>query len=79
MPPHRLNIWRHGRLLGNFDSSTPWASEAVLDIAARLGEADGYRLELLVSKDERRVLESGLNGVRVLFSDPIFLPPTMKE
>jgi hypothetical protein len=51
----------------------------VKDIAARLGEADGYRLELLVADSERRLLESGPDGVRLLSSEPLFIATTLKD
>ncbi|MEK7694813.1 MAG: cytoplasmic protein [Pseudomonadota bacterium] len=79
MKTYRLNIWRHDRLLGHFDSGTPWAAEAVKDVAGRLGAADGYRLELLVATDERRVLESGPGGVRVLGIEPLFVKTSLDE
>lgn len=79
MQTHRLIIHRHERLLGHFDSSVPWSLEAVQDLVARLPETDGYRLELLVSSGERRILESSPSGVRVLSSDPLFSPATLPE
>lgn len=63
---YRLIIRRHDRLLGHFESSTPWSREAVEDIAARLGTDDGYQLELLIADGERRLLESSPDGIRVL-------------
>ena len=63
---YRLIIRRHDRLLGYFESSTPWSREAVEDIAARLGSDDGYHLELLIADGERRLLESSPDGIRVL-------------
>ena len=79
MQIHRLIIHRNERLLGHFDSDVPWSLEAVQDIAARLPEADGYRLELLVASGERRILESSPSGVRVLASDPLLTPATLPE
>ncbi|THF65573.1 cytoplasmic protein [Pseudothauera nasutitermitis] len=72
MTSHRLIIWRHDRLLGHFDSHTPWSREAVEDIAARLGEGDGYRLERQAAEGERRLLESTPGGIRVLGIEPLF-------
>lgn len=66
MRTYRLIIRRHDRLLGHFESSTPWSLEAVEDIAARLGADDGYKLELLIADGERRLLESSPDGMRVL-------------
>ncbi len=66
MRTYRLIIRRYDRLLGHFESSTPWSREAVEDIAARLGTGDGYQLELLIADGERRLLESSPDGIRVL-------------
>lgn len=79
MQIHRLIIHRNERLLGHFDSDVPWSREAVQDIAARLPKADGYRLELLVASEQQRVLESGPNGVRLLYSTPLFTPTSLPE
>ena len=82
MTVYRLVIHRHGRLLGQFDSETPWAREAIADLLERLPEQDGYRTELFVAHDERRLLESGPQGLRVVGREPLFeplsepLPPT---
>lgn len=79
MQIYRLNIHRHGKFLGHFESGTAWSLEAVSDIAERLVEADGYRLELMAAKDERRLLESGPDGVRVLYSAPVFVTTPLKK
>jgi len=39
---------------------------------ARSLSAAGYGLELLVADSERRLLDSGPDGIRVLCSEPIF-------
>ncbi|HBO80375.1 MAG TPA: cytoplasmic protein, partial [Cupriavidus sp.] len=41
--------------------------------------SDGYRLELLVATDERRVVESGPGGVRVLGIEPLFVKTSLDE
>lgn len=74
MHTYRLVIHRHDRLLGHFESGTPWSHDAIKDIAAHLSEADGYRLEFLVASGERRLLESRPDGVRVLSSELLFSP-----
>lgn len=82
MTVYRLVIHRHSRLLGQFDSETPWARKAIADLLERLPEQDGYRTELFVAHDERRLLESGPQGLRVVGREPLFeplsepLPPT---
>ena len=35
MNAYRLVISRHGRLLGQFDSETPWAGDAIRDLLAK--------------------------------------------
>lgn len=72
MNTYRLVIRRHERLLGHFESDTPWSLEAVKDIAARLREGDGYQLELLVADGEKRLLESTPRGIRALSIEKLF-------
>ncbi|MFC4487679.1 cytoplasmic protein [Tepidiphilus baoligensis] len=74
MKIYRIVIFRHGRLLGQFDSETPWAAEAVHDLLQRLPEQEGYRTELFVAHDERRLIESGPGGLRLLGREPLFQP-----
>ena len=73
MPLHRLVIYRHARLLGQFDSTTPDSLQATRDIAARLPAEEGYRFELYVADGERRLLEAGPDGIRVLGSTPVYV------
>lgn len=49
MKAYRLVISRHGRLLGQFESETPWADDAIRDLLQRLPVRDGYRTELFVA------------------------------
>ena len=72
MPCYRLFVYRHDKPLGHFDADSVDALDAVRDIAARLPAQDGYRLELAVAHDERRLLESGPDGLRVLAREPLF-------
>ena len=74
MTAYRLVIYRHNRLLGQFDSETPWAEDAVRDLLGCLPKQDGYHTELFVAHDERRLLESSPEGLRVVARDPIFEP-----
>lgn len=74
MKAYRIVISRHGRLLGHFESDTPWAEDAIRDLLRRLPGRDGYRTELFVAHDERRLLESGPDGLKVLSRKPLFQP-----
>ncbi|WP_299531620.1 cytoplasmic protein [uncultured Herbaspirillum sp.] len=74
MKHYRLMIYQHDRLLGHFDSDLPWSREAVAQMVAHLQPVAGMRLELLEAHDERRAVESSPQGVRLLYSVPIFRP-----
>lgn len=69
---HRLIIQRNGRLLGHFDSDTPWAAEAVSEVATQFSTSDGFHLTYQVARDERRIVESSSQGVRVLSVEHLF-------
>ncbi|UUT22917.1 cytoplasmic protein [Pseudomonas sp. T8] len=71
MNKFRLIVRKSDKLLGHFESDTPWAADAVQDISRCLSEA-GYTLELLIADGERRLLESGPKGIQVLYSETIF-------
>lgn len=72
MTTYRLDIFRFGRLIGQLQSEAPWAKEAILDVVQRLPEKDGYSTTLLVAHDERRILETGPSGSRVISREPLF-------
>ncbi|MNI54214.1 hypothetical protein D3C73_1091010 [compost metagenome] len=73
MHTHRLVIRQHGKLLGHFDSNTPSAAQAMREVASRFPESEGFELELFVAQHERRVLESGPEGIRLISSEPVFV------
>lgn len=68
----RLEVSLHGRAWCRIDADMPWASEAVGDIISRLPESAGYRVKIYVATEERRIVESGPEGVRLLAREPIF-------
>ncbi|MFY4258195.1 cytoplasmic protein [Achromobacter xylosoxidans] len=74
MLKHRIVIHRHGELLGHFDASARMTRQAVMEIQALFKATDGFRCELRVEAGERRILESGPDGIRVLGSDTLFTP-----
>lgn len=76
MNTYRLIIHNRDRLLGHFESSTPSSREAIKEIADCL-KRNGYQLELLVAYDERRLVESTSDGVRLLSSEPLFKPASL--
>jgi hypothetical protein len=72
MSTYRLIVHRNQKLLGHFESSTPWASEAIDELVARLPASEGFELQLLVATDERRLIEASASGIRVLGREPVF-------
>ncbi|BEG74916.1 hypothetical protein [Achromobacter xylosoxidans] len=74
MLKHRIVIHRHGELLGHFDANARMTRQAVMEIQGLFKAADGFRCELWVEAGERRILESGPDGIRVLGSDTLFTP-----
>ncbi|MNZ70127.1 hypothetical protein D3C78_884480 [compost metagenome] len=77
MAIYRLMISRHGKLLGHFESDTPWAEEAARDVAARFPAESGYSVSPLKSCGERRLLEAGPDGVRVIHAERTFASTTL--
>ena len=76
MNRYRLMVHRDTKLLGHFESAVPWAQDAVHEIARCLADA-GYDLELLIADSERRLLDSGPEGIRIVHSEPIFKSATL--
>ncbi|MBH3340951.1 cytoplasmic protein [Pseudomonas mendocina] len=72
MPTFRLVISRNEQLLGYFQSDVPHAQAAIASLASDLGST-GYDLELQIAHHERRLLESGPEGLRVISSEPLFV------
>lgn len=72
MKLYRLVIRQQGRLLGHFDTELPDALDALREISSRLPTSEGFQLEVLEARDEKRLLESTSSGIRVLSREPVF-------
>lgn len=72
MSHYRLIIHRHDQRLGQFDSEGPQAREHLIALAARLPDADGFRLQWQQAIGEQRLLHSGPDGLKVLSSEPVY-------
>ncbi|MDR2154052.1 MAG: cytoplasmic protein [Burkholderiaceae bacterium] len=79
MNTYRLMIHQRDRLLGHFESGTPYSEDAIKTIATSLNQCEGYRLELLVACGEKRLVESTSQGVRLLYSELLFKPFSLDE
>ena len=71
---YRINVWKNNRLWCRIDIGSPWAHEAVQDLLPRFPPEQGYFAELLVAIEDRRIFESGPDGVRLLACEPIYEP-----
>lgn len=76
MKSYRLVVRHNGRLVGHFDTSGQDALEDACVARAIFGVTGGYQCELQVSDRERRMLESGPDGMKVLMREPYFRPVT---
>ncbi len=76
MKSYRLVVHQNGRLIGHFETSGRNALEDVCVARAIFGVTGGYQCELQVSDCERRMLESGPEGMKILMSEKCFRPMT---
>ena len=76
MKSYRLVVRHNGRLVGHFDTSGQDALEDACVARAIFGVTGGYQCELQVSDSERRMLESGPDGMKVLMREPYCRPVT---
>lgn len=74
----QLVVRKDDRLLGHFESSAPWSKEAVQAVASALNAAQGFELQFLIATDEKRIVESGPSGIKVLAREYIFKPYEME-
>lgn len=72
MSGYRLIIHCQDQRWGQFDSEGPQAREHLIALAARLPDADGFRLQWQQAVGEQRLLHSGPDGLKVLSSEPVY-------
>ncbi|MEX9253682.1 cytoplasmic protein [Pseudenterobacter timonensis] len=78
MKSYRLVVRQQGRVVDHFDTSGSEALEDICVARALFGIAGGYQCELLVADSEKRMLESGPDGMKVLMREKCYLPVTAK-
>ncbi len=76
MKIYRIVVRQDGRLLGHFESEVPWALEAISIVEAEFAKNPGFQFERLVAEEERRLIQAGPEGVRVLNRELVFKPIT---
>lgn len=73
MKSYRLVVRQQGRIVGHFETS---GLEDICVARAMFGITGGYQCELQVSDSERRMLESGPDGMKILMREKCFRPVT---
>lgn len=71
---YRVELSYEGRAWCRIDIDVPWPAEVLDDIRLRFSEECGYRVRVLVADAERRIVESGPEGIRLLSRNPLFKP-----
>lgn len=71
---YRVELSYKGRAWCRIDIDVPWPAEVLDDIRLRFSEECGYRVRVLVADAERRIVESGPEGIRLLSRNPLFKP-----
>ncbi len=74
MKSYRLVVRQQGRIVGHFETSGLDALEDICVARAMFGITGGYQCELQVSDSERRMLESGPEGMKILMREKCFRP-----
>ena len=69
-----INVWKNKHLWCRIETDCPWADEVVQDVLNNFHAEDGYTFEFYLATDERRILESSHDGVRLLVREPIYKP-----
>ncbi|WP_368919022.1 cytoplasmic protein [Citrobacter sp. RHB21-C01] len=76
MKSYRLVVRQQGRVVGHFDTSGVDALADICVARAMFGVAGGYQWELLVADAEKRMLESGPDGMKILMREKCYRPVT---
>jgi hypothetical protein len=72
MNKYRLQIWQYDRLWGCFESEGPQAKFAIQDMHHRLPAEHGFQCKLFIARDEKRIIESGPAGIRLLAAEVLY-------
>lgn len=67
-----INVWKNKQLWCRIETDCPWADEVVQDVLNHFQAEEGYAFEFFMATDERRILESSHDGVRLLVREPIY-------
>lgn len=76
---YRIVVWKDLRFWCKVDSHGPIAKEAIEEMMKLLSAQDGYSVELQVSTDDKRILEVGPSGTRLLALEPVYTTVTLNS
>ncbi len=71
---YRVSVIQNGKALCDVDITTPWADESLSKVLALFNDSSEYETKTFVAEDARQIYESSPEGIRVIASDPIFVP-----
>lgn len=74
MNPYKILLWQNQRLLGQFESAPNTGQELAALICSRFPTTAGFRTEVLVACDEKRIIESSRQGIRLISREVIYQP-----
>ncbi|CAH5414630.1 cytoplasmic protein [Klebsiella oxytoca] len=74
MKSYRLVVRQQGRVVGHFETTGSEALEDVCEVGSLLGAVGGYQCDLQVSDSEKRILESGPEGMKILSREKCYRP-----
>lgn len=67
-----INVWKNKHFWCRIETDYPWADEVVQDVLNHFHAEEGYAFEFFMATDERRIIESSHDGVRLLVREPIY-------
>ena len=74
MKSYRLVVRQQGRVVGHFETTGSEALEDVCEVGSLFGAGGGYQCDLQVSDSEKRILESGPEGMKILSREKCYRP-----
>ncbi len=74
MSQFKILLWQNQSLLGQFESAANTGHELIQQIRSRFPQEAGFRTEVMVSSDEKRIIESSRQGIRLISREVIYQP-----
>jgi len=67
-----INVWKNKHFWCRIEIDCPWADDVAKEVLNSFHVEEGYAFEFFIATDERRILESSHDGVRLLVREPIY-------